>query len=61
VRHDNPESSDDLEGYVDLGSLKGNIGDQNYEIPADVDASQFGSVVIYCVPVHVLFSIAPLG
>ncbi|MEX1037299.1 MAG: DM13 domain-containing protein [Acidimicrobiia bacterium] len=61
VPHDNPESSDDLEGYVDLGSLKGNIGDQNYEIPDGVDISEFGSVVIYCVPFHVFFSIASLS
>ena len=47
-------------GYVDLGSLKGNIGNQNYEIPADVDISDFGSVVIYCEPFHVLFASASL-
>lgn len=61
VPHENPTSSGDLTGYVDLGSLKGNIGDQNYEIPGGVDVSQFGSVVIYCVPFHVFFSVAPLG
>lgn len=47
-----------IEGYADLGSLKGNIGDQNYEIPAGVDVSAIGSVVIYCEPFHVLFSVA---
>ena len=56
-----PDGRDDVEGYVDLGSLKGNIGDQNYEIPADLDLSEFGSVVIYCVPFHVLFTVATLG
>lgn len=61
VPHEDPTSSDDLAGYVDLGSLKGNIGDQNYEIPDEVDISEFGSVVIYCVPFHVFFSIASLG
>ena len=61
VPHANPTSSEDLAGYVDLGSLKGNIGDQNYEIPEGVDISEFGSIVIYCVPFHVLFSIASLG
>jgi hypothetical protein len=45
---------------VDLGPLKGNIGDQNYEVPDGVDISEFGSVVIYCVPFHVFFSIATL-
>ncbi|MDJ0754119.1 MAG: DM13 domain-containing protein [Ardenticatenaceae bacterium] len=52
---------DDIGEYIDLGSLKGNIGDQNYEIPADVDLSQFSGVMIYCMPFHVVFSTAPLG
>jgi hypothetical protein len=34
--------------YVDLGDLKGNVGDQNYEIPADVDLGRFHTVVIWC-------------
>jgi len=57
-----PESRDDVHqpGYLDLGSLKGNVGNQNYEIPADVDVSSLSSVVIYCSPFHVVFSIAPL-
>ncbi len=56
-------SRDDLDaaGYVDLGPLKGNVGSQNYEIPADLDLADFGSVVIYCVPFHVVFSVATLG
>ena len=33
VPNDAPESRDDITGYVDLGSLKGNVGNQNYEIP----------------------------
>ena len=36
------------EGFVDLGVLSGNIGDQNYLIPADVDVDRFPTVVIYC-------------
>ncbi|MEL7155551.1 MAG: DM13 domain-containing protein, partial [Actinomycetota bacterium] len=35
--------------FVDLGDLKGNIGDQNYEIPADVDLAEFNTVEIWCV------------
>jgi hypothetical protein len=58
-----PESSDDVmgPGYIDLGELKGNRGDQNYEIPADTPLpdGEF-SVVIYCVPFHVVFSTATL-
>lgn len=56
-----PTSRDDIGEYIDLGSLKGNIGDQNYEIPADVELSAYQSVVIYCVPFHVLFASATLG
>lgn len=47
-------------GYVDLGSLKGNIGDQNYEIPADVKPSDFKSVTIWCNRFNVNFGTAPL-
>jgi hypothetical protein len=50
-----------MDGAVDLGSLKGNIGDQNYEIPGEVDVSGFGSVSIYCVPFSVNFASASLG
>lgn len=51
---------DDVEGYIDLGPLKGNIGNQNYEIPADLDLSEYRSAVIYCVPFGVVFSSAEL-
>lgn len=43
---------------IHLGALKGNVGNQNYDIPADVDLSQYRSVVIYCRPFHVVFSSA---
>jgi hypothetical protein len=59
---EDPRDSAELgEDYVDLGMLKGNVGSQNYEIPADVDISQFNSVVIYCLPFHVVFSTATLS
>lgn len=47
-------------GYVDLGGLKGNRGDQNYEIPDDVDLSGDVTITIYCQPFHVVFSTASL-
>ncbi len=43
---------------IHLGALKGNVGNQNYEVPDDVDLSQYRSVVIYCVPFRVVFSTA---
>ena len=60
--HPNPTNLDELYtfGAVDLGKLKGNIGNQNYPIPEDVDVSIQMTVVIYCVPFHVFFSIASL-
>ncbi len=47
-------------GFLDLGKLKGNKGNQNYEIPANVDLSSYRSVVIWCVPFRVTFSVASL-
>lgn len=60
VPHPAPANRDDVAGYVDLGPLKGNLGDQNYPIPADLDLSGFSSVVVYCVPFHVVFTVAGL-
>ena len=50
----------DLGEYWDLGELKGNVGNQNYEIPAEIDLSLIKSVVIYCKPFKVVFSVANL-
>ena len=60
--HPDPERSEQVkqEGYVDLGDLKGNRGNQNYPIPAGVDLSAHQSVVIYCYPFAVVFSVATL-
>lgn len=57
---DNPYNHATLGDYLDLGPLKGNIGDQNYVIPAGTDLSAYGSVVIYCVPFRAIFAIAPI-
>lgn len=56
-----PTDHDSLGEYVDLGSLKGNIGGQNYEIPGDVDVSAYRGVVIYCLPFRVVFATAELN
>ena len=57
---DNPYNHATLGDYLDLGPLKGNIGDQNYVIPTGTDLSAYGSVVIYCVPFRAIFAIAPI-
>jgi hypothetical protein len=46
--------------YVELGELKGNIGSQNYAIPADLVLRQFESAVIWCKRFSVPFGAAPL-
>jgi len=50
----------EIPGYFNLGPLKGNIGDQNYDLPADLDLSDFKSVVIWCQPFRIPFNAAPL-
>jgi len=47
--------------YVDLGVIKGNQGNQVYEIPADVDLSAYRSVSLWCVQFSVGFGAAQLG
>ncbi|MGG0150946.1 DM13 domain-containing protein [Bacillus mycoides] len=34
--------------YIELGKLKGNKGDQNYEIPDEIDVSTYGAVSVWC-------------
>ena len=45
---------------VDLGSLKGNEGDQNYTIPRGTDLSKYRAVSIFCERFDVNFGTAPL-
>ncbi len=47
-------------GFVELGALKGNIGDQNYDIPADTDLEKYRAVTIWCKRFAVNFGTAPL-
>jgi Electron transfer DM13 len=62
TRQPAPASSADVgDDFVDLGPLKGNQGNQNYDIPPAVDVSQYQGVVIYCVPFHVVFASASLS
>ena len=46
--------------YVDLGRLKGNVGNQNYEIPKGVDLSEYNKILIWCKSFSVLFGSAEL-
>lgn len=48
-------------GVVDLGSMKGTRGDQNYELPENLDLSKYKAVSIWCARFGVNFATAPLG
>lgn len=63
IKADGLESSSDVTSseWVELGLLKGNVGDQNYDLPADVDILEFGSVAIWCKQFGVLFASADLS
>lgn len=47
-------------GFVELGPMKGNQGDQNYEVPATVDLAKYRAVTIWCRRFDVNFATAPL-
>lgn len=46
--------------FVNLGRMKGNIGNQNYPIEPNVDLSRFKSVVIWCDRFNSAFGAADL-
>ena len=60
-----PSGPDDWHGYdadfVDLGPLKGNIGNQNYEIPSGVDLEKYSTAVVWCRRFEVGFAAATLS
>ncbi|MGA8046212.1 MAG: DM13 domain-containing protein [Dermatophilaceae bacterium] len=49
-----------VEGFVDLGVLKGNIGDQQYDVPAEAQAGAGWRVVVWCRAFAVSFTEALL-
>lgn len=51
---------DSLGDYINLGRLKGNVGDQNYELPQNISIADFSSAVIWCKKFGVLFPYAVL-
>jgi Electron transfer DM13 len=61
--HARPRSRAELHGAgdIELSQLKGNIGEQNYVLPAELDLAAFKSVVIYCKRFSVVFSTAELS
>ena len=47
-------------GFVDLGVIKGNIGDQNYVLASNLDLGKYRAVSIWCKRFSVNFGTAPL-
>jgi hypothetical protein len=48
-------------GFVDLGPIKENKGDQNYEAPAAADLDKYRAVTVWCARFGVNFGTAPLA
>jgi hypothetical protein len=47
--------------FVNVGKLKANNGNQNYDIPAGTDLTNYDTVLIWCRPFSVLFGSAELS
>lgn len=47
-------------GFLNLGPLKGNQGNQTYELPADFDPARYRSISVWCERFSVNFATAPL-
>jgi hypothetical protein len=48
-------------GFFHVGALKGTEGDQNYELPDDLNLDEYQSVTIWCRRFGVNFATAPLS
>lgn len=53
--------AEQLDDRVELGSLKGNVGNQQYELPANADLAKYDTVVLYCTPFTVRMAVAELS
>jgi hypothetical protein len=47
--------------FVNIGKLKANNGNQNYDIPAGTDLTKYDTVLIWCRPFSVLFGSAEIS
>lgn len=46
--------------YIDLGELKGTVGNQNYQIPDSVDFSRYRALALYSISLQDIMSVATL-
>lgn len=49
-----------LSDFIDLGRLKANIGNQNYDLPSGIDLSKYDNVIVWCKSFSVYFGGAQL-
>lgn len=59
-------AADDYDGgspgdFIELGKIKGNVGGQNYELPAEFDPDVHRFVLIWCKRFSVPFAASPLA
>ena len=54
-------TDDKASEFINLGALKANNGNQNYEIPDDTDLEKYNKVLIWCKSFSVLFGSAELA
>ncbi len=50
----------EVDSFEDLGALKGNKGDQQYDLPRGLDLDRYTTVVVWCRAFSVAFARAPL-
>lgn len=55
-----PGDGVDTGDHLDLGGLHGNVGDQQYKVPAETDLARYKTVVIWCRAFSVAFARASL-
>ena len=48
-------------GFIDLGPIKGNVGDQNYTFGPELDLSKYRAVSLWCKRFSLNFGTAPLA
>ncbi|HEX5013648.1 MAG TPA: DM13 domain-containing protein [Candidatus Limnocylindrales bacterium] len=56
-----PDARGYADGAIELGRLKADNGNQNYEAPAGLDPTRAASIVIWCKQFSVQFAVAPLA
>jgi hypothetical protein len=54
-------TNDNASEFINLGELKANNGNQNYNIPEDSDLNKYNKVLIWCKAFGVLFGSAELS